>query len=347
MGSPACAAVYAESRQERLYIQLQTSCDQIPNTAGTATVAAGDACRFIGMNLNNQPEMFQRPDKTGTRSIQKGIKGRKFASWDVRMSLAGSGVAGTKPDCDAILEAAFGAAGVVDPGVDVTYSLADAVKYLALWSFRSPAGLEQRCAYGSVVEELTVTLGDNIAELQARGSSTFVVNSTTFADAGLPTEEKGGLTTFPSEPANPVTAGDAVVGFTGSVVADGNTMDCIQTATIRLNTGLQSIRNTFGSFYATGANGGERNVGVSFTCYDQDSTAVENLKRKALNKEPIDIVLTIGTVAGNIWKWTLKNVQLEAPTYEDGDIRFSLNFGESMAHASSLALRDELVLEIS
>lgn len=114
---------YSFSRLERCYLQAQPTFGTIPNTSGTATVANGDACRFMRMELQNEVALLERPDKTGTRSMEGMTGGRKIGRWSIEMSLHGSGTPGTEPDCDPILAAIFGQAGTVGTGsVGITSS---------------------------------------------------------------------------------------------------------------------------------------------------------------------------------------------------------------------------------
>ena len=85
---------YSFSRLERAYLQNQPTFGTIPNSSGTASVGNANACRFIRMELNNDVAKLARPDKTGTRSQDALIGGRKVGHWSIEMSLAGNGTPG-------------------------------------------------------------------------------------------------------------------------------------------------------------------------------------------------------------------------------------------------------------
>jgi Phage tail tube protein len=340
-------ANYAITRQEHVYMQPEATFGQIPNTAGTATLAGSNACRHINAGLVAVVNNYPRPDKTGTRSQVVGLLGRKSATWSLSASLAGNGAAGVAPDCGAILTALFGIAPTVVAATSVTYNLSDPspIPSLSLYSFRTPSTLAQRVIAGAVVGEATFQLGQNIATWSASGSGIWCLDSDNFSTSDV--TQKSGLTAYPAEPATPVTNGNSTVGFTGLATFDGNVIAEIQTASIRLRTGSVVALDTFGSYYPVLAEGEARTVGLSFTIYDSDGTGIKDLKAKAITQTPITITLQIGTIAGNIWTFNLANVQVAAPTYDDSKNRYMCVFPESMAHATTILVRDEIVLALT
>ena len=107
---------YSFSRLERAYLQNQPTFGTIPNTSGTASVTNSNACRFMRMELQNEVALLARPDKTGTRSQEGMVTGRKVGRWSIEMSLAANGTPGTVPDCDPILVAMFGQTAALGAG---------------------------------------------------------------------------------------------------------------------------------------------------------------------------------------------------------------------------------------
>lgn len=117
---------YSFSRVERAYLQAQPVFGTIPNSGGTASVAGSNACRFIRMELQNEVALLERPDKTGTRSMEGMTGGRKMGRWSIEMSLAANGTPGTVPDCDPIFSAIFGQTAAVGSGSTSITSSTDA-----------------------------------------------------------------------------------------------------------------------------------------------------------------------------------------------------------------------------
>jgi hypothetical protein len=337
---------YSVTRNQRVYLQLETTFGTIPNSAGTATLSGSNCSRFIKVTDLGLVANYPRPDKTGTQSQVVGLLGRQSASWTLSQSLAGNGVPGSPPDCAPILQCLFGQA-PTSGGGSVTYALADAnpIPSFSLWDFRTPSTLQQRVVLGAVVSEATFTLGQNVATWSASGTGVWALDSNNYSTQG--TVQQGGLSAFPVEPTTPVTNGNAAVGFTGVATFDGNVIAEMQTATVRVRTGNSVVNDTFGSYYPVLAEGAMRSIGLAFTIYDNDGTGIANIKTKANTQTPITVSLQIGTISGNIWTLTLKNVQVQPPAYDDSRNRFICSFPESLAHASSILVRDELALVLT
>ena len=349
---------YALSRLERIYLQVMSQYGTIPNTSGTATLAASNACRFIKCALDPDVAVIPRQDKTGTRSRTAGQAGRKFGKWSLEMSLAPNGVAGTKPDCDPVLQGLFGQAGQVTTatsgngfptGTDVTdgasavkYALSDSIVPFALWSFRQPSTIDQRVGHGCSVDRAVFQLGqDGLATWSAEGECKWVLSSNQFANAT--TDMKAGLTSFPAEPSSPVTSGNGIVGFTGKVILNGTPLATIRTANITIGSGNQQVKDTFGSFHPSEIEGDQRNVSTSFSLFEDDSAAFASLIQVANEKTAITNVYQLGTVPGSMVVIVVKGIQLVAPTREE-QRRFIANFPDSPASGSSVSAKDEVTI---
>ncbi len=426
---------YSFSRLERCYLQQQPTFGTIPNTSGTASVGNSNACRFMKMTLQNEVALLERPDKTGTRSMEGMTGGRKIGKWSLEMSTHANGTPGTAPDCDPVLYAAFGQTAAVGSGTQTvtsstdatpivvtcggahgvtsgtfevvaisghttntnvngvwlayapststltlvgsvgngngagssgtvsrvkrTYTFVDEIVHFTLWSFRTASTLDQRVGHTCVVTDMTFNLNQDVATWQMSGDCLWVLRSKDFSNSD--TYQKGGLTTFPSEPTVPVTSGTIIPGFTGRFVAgqsvastsaaafagSASTFTTIRNATISIKTNNMLVRDTFGSYYGTFTEGDVRNIDLTFNIYDDDSDAVNNLKSYGDSKTPIDAVINLGTVIGNIWVFYMKNIYLAGHVLGDGQLRFDASYSNSRATTTTLAVRDEFSLIIA
>jgi hypothetical protein len=227
-----------------------------------------------------------------------------------------------------------------------TYSLSDNIVSGNLWSYRRPSTIEQRVALGAVLNNFQFNLGQDIAEWSCDGECMYVLGSTHFAAAD--TVEKGGLGSFPAEPGSPTTNyGGVIAGFTGAITIDSQTLALIRTATIKGSTGNQLIRDVFGTYYPVATQGDRRNFTFSFNTYDEDSTGLATLKDVADSKTPVSATVQVGTVAGNIFTFTLHGIQLESPTYDDSQLAYTVDFGDSRVAGTTLTSLDELSLTVS
>jgi hypothetical protein len=402
------------SRQERFYLQDESAFGTIPNSGGTATVAAADACAMIQFKMNRTTDSIFRKDKTGSRTATAGIAGRKIANWSSNMSLVTSGVAGTIPDCDPILKSLFGAAAASKTGtltvsaatnaspiqlttgthglseydavtvtgvtgntaangiwlvhvVDTTnftllgsagnaawisggsvskvalcYTPTDTELSFTGWSFRTPAGAQQRAIMGAVAQQGTFNLGEDIATWQATGLGKWVLDSNGFSTATL--TEKAGLSAFPTEPSTPVTAGAGIAGFKGMAFLNGGLITRIRTAQIKYGSGLELPRDLFGSEYVDSPEADERQVFLNFNMYEDDSAAQLALENAAISKTGLDMLFQVGLTAGSIYFLVLRGVQLVSPDRDDGQRAFTMAYGDSRAYGSGITSFNELKL---
>ena len=155
------------------------------------------------------------------------------------------------------------------------------------------------------------------------------------------------MTSFPSEPGSPTTNGGIIAGFTGQVTIDSNVIAVIRTATIRVQTANELVMDTFGTYYPSSTQGGERNVQTAFSLYDSDDASTEAIKELAYTKTPTTVTYQVGTVAGSIWTFTLQNVQMSMFDTNDQGLRFTVDMSESRTFATSLTSLDELSLVIT
>lgn len=425
------AGLYSTSRLEQLFVQAQPTFGTIPNTSGTATVGNSNACRFISMTLENESSIEVRPDKTGTRSVQGVVPGRRSGRFSLDMSAVTSGVLGTVPDSDPIIQSVFGQPATIGAGtfmisastdatpivlttaahgqvvgsvgyltvaghlvnigsnqvganglwaayfgdgthatligsigagngagsggtisfINCIYALNDNILQFTAYSFRQPSTLDQRCAGSCVASNISFTLGQNIARMSTSGVFKWMTTSKSFATDDV--EVRGGLTSFPVAPSTPVTNGNAIVGFTGRFVVGASDTNAnfaanavsyltIRASSIGIQTRASIALDTFGDFYGQLTEAGERSVTVGFSIYDDDSAQVAALKHASDYKVPQDMIINIGSVAGSIFMFHIKNVYLATNQLTDGQLRFTANFGESMATATTLSATDEI-----
>lgn len=229
---------------------------------------------------------------------------------------------------------------------NLKYSFVDQpILPFTLWSFRQPSTVTQRCAYGCIPQELTLNLGQDVAEFSASGRCRFVTDTAYFSSGDV--DETGGLSAFPSEPASPVTNGGIIAGFTGRAVLGGSNIARIRQATVKCSNGGAVVTDNFGSYLPDETEGAERNVTVAFSLYDSDEAAVDAIKVASITKTGVEFIFNIGTVVGSTVVVRLKGVQIESPRHDDSGNKFVLDYPESRAFGSSLTSLDELTMWIA
>ncbi len=96
------------NRNRRIYLQDQADLLTIPNTAGTATLARANYCNHIDVSMDLGTKMLVPPDVNGTRTVERGVPGRKMSTWSLKSSLRGSGNAAALPPLSPVFNALFG-----------------------------------------------------------------------------------------------------------------------------------------------------------------------------------------------------------------------------------------------
>jgi hypothetical protein len=342
---------FTSPRFERVVIAPQTTFNAVPNGTGTWTNTGAKLLRVpSGTRLTAPPPLIPVPWKTGTRSPQPGIVGRKStASWSLpAMPVIPSGTGGTVPDSDLLLQGIFGQA-----PTSTTYTFADsAFVPFCLGRFQhGQTALTQQFGFGCLVGDASFAINGDVFTMSASGPAYWVLDSENFANED--TAGKGGLTTFPLELSSPTVVGTIQRGFVGTATFDANGMDTttapLISAGIRIHTGNAYVADAFGVPYPALPVGGERSVGLSATFIDTDGAALNNLKVKAKAKTLMTVTLAIGATGdtGNITTFTIKGVQLNVPDYADDNARVTVTFGESAAHPSAIGVVDELTLAFS
>ena len=332
---------FPDSRLQRNYVQLESAWGTIPNSTGTATLAGADAFLCMSLDMNGAQEENERPDKTGSLGEVIGTLGRKNASWSMKCSLAGSGAAGTVPDIDPFLVAAFGKAATLSAGVSATYDPEDASPSLAIWDFNALTTAAQRVLSGSIVQRVKISWGQNFGEIEFSGEGKHPLDTDEFS--GADSIAKSGLTTFPSEP-TAVVSGSSAPGYKGVITIDGVTYTTFRSGSIEMTIARVLPKDQWNSDYPSDPANGKRSVKVDLSMRDDDSTNFKALKNKAKAGTPVDMSFAVGNVAGNIWVPSLKNVILPKPAYNYSDTQRVVDFRGGSAKMSTNTSKDEIRL---
>ena len=335
---------YSNTRTQRLYVQSEVTWGTIPNTAGTASLAGSNCCRMSALTFNQTQQEIVRSDKTGTLGITMGLLGRRTCNWSTKMSLALAGAAGGKPDMDPFLTAIFGKACTVVTSTSATYALDDNSPSVTIWDFNTPSTVTERAILGCVASKAKFDIGADEPSVEFSGQGLAILDTDIYATADA--TSKGGLTqaSFPTEPATPVTNGVPAPGFTGVVTLDGNAYSIFRTGSISLDVERELPMDGFNSYYGLAPAAGLRNVTADWSMYDDDSANLSALKVKSQNGTGVNLTFQIGTVAGSIATWTLKNVLLPKYQYDYSGKRRFVTFNGARAHDTTIGAKDALTL---
>lgn len=340
--------VPSSSRDRALFAQIQASPRVITNTSGTWTSTGTQKVRFNTFTNNANNAINAPTYKTGFRSRLLGVRGRQSGGATLQKPFIPSGTAGTPPDDDPILASIFGAIGQVVASTSVTYAFNDIVKYLFLPEYNTTPGASSPTnsyLLGSVAQSCKFTGGGNFLDYEVQFTSVGLGDSVNFSSyTGGDALLKGGLTTYPALPTI-TTNGNVISGFgsgAGFSIGGSALAEVRGTCEISINTGVEPIPDALNDAYPIAFVGGERQVSIAnITCIDSDSTLLNSLKAASFSKAAVALAFVFGNVAGSIVTINLPNVQVGGITWQESGAALNIQFGDSIAVASTSALTDE------
>jgi hypothetical protein len=338
---------------ERLVLSPQTTFNAVPQAAGVWTNTGAKVIRMgSGCKIKADPTLIPNPVKTGTRSMQPGIAGRRSRNtWSLpSMPIIPAGVIATVPDQDLLYQSIFGQAAVISsPNATYTFLDGTIVPFILGRFQHLQTTLSQQFAIGCIATDWTININGDIITVSSNGQCYWVLDSENFANevaAGL-----CGLTTYPVELVMPTVLGALQQGFVGTATFDGNNVDSVSfpliSADVKGKTGNSYTNDAFGTSYPALPAGGRRMVSTRATFQDSDSSSLSLLKTAAKAKTPLTVTYVVGNVAGSTITMVVKGVQLAVPEYSDEAARVITAFSDSDASASAISTVDEFTLAFS
>lgn len=333
---------------QRIFVQTTSPwAAAVPHSGGTATVASGDGMQYINCTLEANSNLIQSRVRTGSLGRAAGRRGRRSGSFSLEVPLQGSGTAGTAPDIAQVLTGLFGQAGTADPGVSVTYEIAETNIGLTIWRFKDPAGsnVPNECGVGGLINEFEISGGEEAeSSLIVRGPLVDVIEKPNFSS--LTTAEKFGLTSFPSEPSAPSFLGVPALAFTGSVTING--VSTFKLRDFRIYGTLnRSLRYAHGAYSAGVDLKTIRDLFLDFSVYEEDTSDLAALRHLNRTKGTFDASIVIGDVAGNIWTAALNNLAIGTVTTEESGPESILRFAGCQASETAVGDADEFSLVLT
>ena len=321
---------------ERVFTKKQSG------TYSTAIALSGsNYMRHTKCSLLSRQGDIPSSDKTGSIGMSIGSAGARVGEWSLEWECRPNGAAGTAPDADPVLECAFGLK-TVDAGVSVTYTPLAAISSFTLGRYRQPSTVMQQLAHGCVVSDLSFAFEQSAnCKFTASGLARWVVDSVNYS--GLDTTGKGGLGSFPTEPATPVSNGSPLSGLVGIATIDGSTSLSVRSCGIKMATGITLPSDRlFNGQYGSAPERDKIMATMDLVVVDEDQSYVTGLYSKALARTPVDISLQLGDVDGAKVFWALKNCLLPMPALDDSARKWAANLSGIVCHPTTNTSLDEL-----
>lgn len=341
-------SVFIFSRQRRVYVVPDIDGSSNPTTAvaAGAPVNANYICVIDDTINPGSNELLRNPCVTGSLSQLAGVRGRGSASWSLTVPVQGSGAAGTKPDCDPLLQALFGAKATVVGATSVSYAIADVLGSMTIYEFDQPSTASHVGVFGAIIGSFSIASTTGLASMTFSGPAIWGIDSNDFS--GLNSDEKGQLSSFPTEPTTPVSNGTIVPGFLGSITIDSVGSFSLISWNQSFQTGA-SIEYVYGKYVPTLFSQDRRTLGWDCRIRDEDSTtaSLQTLKTKIRAKTAFNATIVMGATAGNIWTWTVKGLQFGGYSYDHSGNRRELIISGGVASATSATAKDEFALTLT
>ena len=227
----------------------------------------------------------------------------------------------------------------------VLYRLTDDILSFVAGHFSTPSTQQQSLAYGSVTRQLTMNLGQDVANVSAEGMSSYMLDSDTFSTEDV--DLQGGLTAFPSEPTGSLpTDGGITAGFTGRAVFGGTNFAVIRSASVQISTGNALVADNFGRYTPNESEGDLRSIIVNIALSRTDDAGAKALWAAFKAKTAVDFILQIGTAQYRTWVIQLKGIQIESADEDEGGLRVVRNYNNCTANGSAPGALDEIKLDI-
>jgi len=202
-------------------------------------------------------------------------------------------------------------------GVNIVDDQDDSIVPLELWHFVDPATAEQKVAVGAIPSEVQLSFGEDFLRLSASGESAWVLTSDGFAAAS--TQERAGLTAFPTEPATPTYNGQAVQGFNGKCFIDGADLGSVKSVEVTFNPGRDYPEDGWNNNLPNRVRADRDLTSISIRASKTDDAVIAAMQAAAKAKTPVTLFVTMGDAAGLSMGLSILNLQLEPGNDEDND----------------------------
>ena len=318
----------ATSKSEIVFVTRES-------TYATAVAPAnGDYLLTKSLSMVNTSPLLNPPEKVISSGQTIGVSGRKSATWDLSCLIRPSGTAGTPPDLQYLIESVLGAAATVSAGVSVTFPTGPSNLSMNLFRYRDPSGMTQQVAIGAIANTMALNCQDGFIETSFGGMARWILDTDNLASTA--TAGKGGLSSIAARPSAPVSSGEPLTSFVGSLTMDGVTYDV---RNLRFN--VDAKRSIDNSVLFKGAFGGDPAADlkqVTFECVipDDDTSALKALKAKCAAGTTWALALVCGGTAGSIMTINLAHIRTDAINFDDSALTWGCKItGQTYLSAAS------------
>jgi len=231
------------------------------------------------------------------------------------------------------LNAPFSSTPAAGAALGGTLSLAPATELpsVSIFDYWSPSSAVQRILCGAAVNRMEIKVNGDFHEVDFSGVAQELADSSSFA------ADIGGLQSFPQEPAQGRFDYSLVPGHMGQAWLGSSPEQCLTltSGSVVVDNDLDTRSKEFGSNLARAISPGRRTVTAAFELYSQDDAATASLYQAARQQSPIEVMLQLGEIEGQLLGVYLKSVVPEVPEFDDSDRRLQWKFRQSRAQGTT------------
>jgi hypothetical protein len=202
----------------------------------------------------------------------------------------------------------------------------DAANSMAILDSWAPSQAVQRFVTGAVSDQLKISVNNDFLEIAAKGYARNLYDSV----SGI----GGSEFTFPEAPLNtsalensPIAGhlGQAFIGVPAARVCT------LTQAEIRIDNNIEPRTDEFGCFSTKAFVLGRRRVSIDLTVFERNDELSQALYTKAVNNEPVPVMLQMGTQPGSMFAVYLPSVLFPVPAFNDSQSRLLWQFRNAVA----------------
>ncbi|WP_031498577.1 phage tail tube protein [Bryobacter aggregatus] len=206
----------------------------------------------------------------------------------------------------------------------VNLSLGDTPSTMSVLDTWAPNQAVQRFLTGAISDKLSLKINNDFLEISTKGFARNLVDSVSGS--------VGADSTFPAAPPAALTS-TPIAGYLGQAflgVATARLCTLTQ-ATIHIDNDIQPRTDEFGCFSTKGFVLGRRKVSLDLTVFERNDELSQALYTRAVNNEPVSVMLQIGNQPGSMFAIYLPAVLFPVPAFNDGQSRLLWQFRNAVA----------------
>jgi hypothetical protein len=202
----------------------------------------------------------------------------------------------------------------------------DVVNTMSILDSWAPSQAVQRFVTGAVTDELKIKVNNDFLEISAKGYARNLYDSV----SGI----GGSEFEFPVEPVNSSPLQNSpIAGHLGQafIGVPAGRLCTLTQAEIRIENNIEPRTDEFGCFSTKAFVLGRRRVSLDLTVFERNDELSHALYSKAVNNEPVSVMLQMGDQPGSMFAVYLPAVLFPVPAFSDSEPRLLWQFRNAVA----------------